>query len=79
MIIHGTFYSDIRPASFPRPFIRGFGVDNFPLITGGVGFGTAPNSTVQFKVYTPNTDLTKIDFIVSSSTKLEYTAIGYWK
>lgn len=86
MIQYGVWQEDSTIASkFPIPFIRGFSANkndpssNLPLICGATGYGTATDSTISAKVYTGNTNLTQISFVVDRLGSIAYTAIGYWK
>ena len=72
-------------SKFPIPFIKGFSANkndpssNLPLICGATGYGIATDSTISAKVYTVNTNLTQISFVVDRLGSVAYTAIGYWK
>lgn len=86
MIQYGVWQENSMIASkFPIPFIKGFSANkndpssNLPLICGATGYGIATDSTISAKVYTVNTNLTQISFVVDRLGSVAYTAIGYWK
>ena len=86
MIQYGIWQEDSRVASkFPIPFVKGFSTNRqqtgikLPLICGATGYGSASDSTISVKLYTPNTDLTQISFVINNLGTVAYTAVGYWK
>ena len=82
--IWGKYSQDVT--KFPIPFVKGFSLDreeyvNKPFIVGAMGYGNNTTQTISLKVYTVNTNLTDISFILTGSAGalVTYTAVGYWK
>lgn len=77
----GTSSGDI--VKFPVPFVRGFpvydGEKELPMICGATTYGSNTTNATSAKVYTINTNLTQVSFVVSQKASISYTAVGYWK